>query len=105
MTKYVFKFNELAEIESSQIESEFKRLQDWLHETEIDPDFDPQDHIYFDSETGDRWIFLPELSNAQMFTMELILSSSKVERDDRPMRRSPPKEIEDFDTSLIEDED
>ena len=89
MAKYVLRYNELAEIEGSQLESEFERLEKWLHETEIDPDFDREEHIYIDTETGDRWMFLPELNSKQLFAMELIVSSSEVYRDDRPLRRGP----------------
>lgn len=89
MAKYVLKYNELAEMESSQIQFEFEKLEGWLHETGIDPDFDRNEHIYIDSETGDRWIFLPELSSKQLFTMELIVSSSEIYFDDKPLRRGP----------------
>lgn len=97
MAKYVFKFNELAEMEKSQLESEFERLEQWLHETKIDPDFDRAEHIYLDSVTGDRWVFLPELNSKQMFAMELIVSSSEVIRDDRPLRRGPAASYADED--------
>ncbi len=89
MAKYVLKFNELVEMESSQLESEFEKLEHWLHETGIDEDFDRAEHIYRDAETGDRWMFLPELNNKQLFALELIVSSSEVVRDDRPLRRGP----------------
>jgi hypothetical protein len=89
MAKYVLKYNELAEMESSQIQFEFEKLEGWLHETGIDPDFDRNEHIYINSETGDRWIFLPELSSKQLFTMELIVSSSEIYFDDKPLRRGP----------------
>jgi hypothetical protein len=89
MAKYVLKFNELVEMESSQLESEFEKLEHWLHETGIDEDFDREEHIYRDSETGDRWMFLPELNSKQLFTLELIVSSSEVVKDDRPLRRGP----------------
>jgi hypothetical protein len=89
MAKYVLKYNELAEMESSQLEFEFEKLQQWLHETGIDVDFDRDQHIYRDSETGDRWMFLPELNSKQLFALELIVSSSQVVKDDRPLRRGP----------------
>ena len=89
MAKYVLKFNELVETESSQLESEFEKLEHWLHETGIDQDFDRNEHIYCDAETGDRWMFLPELNSKQLFALELIVSSSEIVRDDRPLRRGP----------------
>jgi hypothetical protein len=95
MAKYVLKFNELVEMESSQLESEFEKLEHWLHETGIDEDFDRNEHIYRDAETGDRWMFLPELNSKQLFALELIVSSSEVVRDDRPLRRGPAVSQED----------
>jgi hypothetical protein len=89
MAKYVLKFNELVEMESSQLQLEFEKLEKWLHETGIDADFDRNEHIYIDSVTGDRWMFLPELNSKQLFTLELIVSSSEVVKDDRPLRRGP----------------
>jgi hypothetical protein len=89
MAKYVLKYNELVEMESSQLDFEFEKLEKWLHETGIDLDFDRNEHIYRDGVTGDRWIFLPELNSKQLFTLELIVSSSEVVRDDRPLRRGP----------------
>ena len=98
MAKYVLKYNELVEMESSQLESEFEKLEQWLHETGIDEYFDRNEHIYLDSETGDRWMFLPELNSKQLFTLELIVSSSEVVRDDRPLRRGPAvSDVEDLD--------
>jgi hypothetical protein len=89
MAKYVLKYNELIEMESSQLELELEKLEGWLHETGIDLDFDRKEHIYIDSDTGDRWMFLPELNSNQLFTLELIVSSSEVVKDDRPLRRGP----------------
>lgn len=89
MAKYVLKYNELVEMESSQLESEFARLEEWLHETGIDVDFDRNEHIYLDNETGDRWVFLPELNSKQLFAMELIVSSLQIVQESRPLRRGP----------------
>jgi hypothetical protein len=89
MAKYVLKYNELVEMESTQLELEFEQLEKWLHKTGIDSDFDRNEHIYVDAETGDRWIFLPELSDNQTLAMELIVSSSQVMYDSRPLRRGP----------------
>jgi hypothetical protein len=71
------------------LQLEFEKLEKWLHETGIDADFDRNEHIYIDSVTGDRWMFLPELNSKQLFTLELIVSSSEVVKDDRPLRRGP----------------
>lgn len=102
MAKYVLKYNELVEMEASQLESEFQSLEKWLHETGIDPDFDSDQHIYVDAETGDRWIFLPELNAKQSFAMDLILSSSEVYRDDKPLRRGPAVMAEESDEEVGE---
>lgn len=89
MAKYVLKYSELVELEQTQLNSELERLEQWLHETGIDPDFDHNDHIYVDGETGDRWLFLPELNSGQLFAMELIVSSTEVTQDGQPLRRGP----------------
>lgn len=91
--KYTLKYSELVELEQSQLESELAKLGEWLLETGIDPDFSPQDHIYRDDVTGDRWLFLPELNPKQLFAMQLIVSSVEIERDDRPIRRGPTQEV------------
>jgi len=77
MARYIYHYSELAELESTQITLEFEQFAKWITESEIDPDFDLKQHVYL-NENGDRWIHIPELTSAQMFTMELILSSSKV---------------------------
>lgn len=87
--KYVLKFSELVELEGSQLELELESLEKWLHNSGIDPEFDRTEHVYRDDETGDRWIFLPELTKAQHLALELILSSSEVYADTKPVRRGP----------------
>lgn len=89
MAKYILRYSELAELEQTQLNSELEQLEQWLHETAIDPDFDHDDHIYHDADTGDRWLFLPELNSKQLFAMELIVSSTEVTKDGQPMRRGP----------------
>lgn len=60
------------------MELEIQHLTSWLHSTKIDEEFDPTEHLYRDSDTGDRWLHLPELSERQLLSMQLILSSSEV---------------------------
>ena len=76
--RYIIHYNELVELERTQISQEIAQLTSWLHTTEIDPEFDPDIHLYRDPESGDRWLHLPELTLRQLFAMQLILSSSEV---------------------------
>jgi hypothetical protein len=76
--RYIIHYNELVELERTQISQEIAQLTSWLHTTEIDPEFDPDTHLYRDPESGDRWLHLPELTEGQLFAMQLILSSSEV---------------------------
>ena len=89
MARYTLRYNELADLEHNQLEREFERLELWLHETGIDPEFDRDQHIYRDGVTGNRWIFLPELTEKQLFAAELIVSSSELYFDDKPLHRGP----------------
>jgi hypothetical protein len=76
--RYIIHYNELVELERTQMQLEIAQLTSWLHTTEIDPEFDPELHLYRDLESGDRWLHLPELTERQLFAMQLILSSSEV---------------------------
>lgn len=76
--RYIIHYNELAELERTQMQLETAQLTSWLHTTEIDPEFDPELHIYRDPESGDRWLHLPELTERQLLALQLILSSSEV---------------------------
>jgi hypothetical protein len=76
--RYIIHYNELVELERTQMQLEIDQLTRWLHTTEIDPEFDPELHLYKDSESGDRWLHLPELTERQLLAMQLILSSSEV---------------------------
>jgi hypothetical protein len=97
MTKYVYAWSELWRERSTILDQELRELAQWLHNAEIDPDFDPEQHVYTHS-NGDRWIFLPELSRGQLFAATLILSSSELSVDDRPVRFDrPPNALEQLD--------
>lgn len=76
--RYIIHYNELVDLEHSQISLEIAQLTRWLHTAEIDPEFDPDTHLYRDPESGDRWLHLPELTERQLLAMQLILSSSEV---------------------------
>ena len=82
--KYVLKYNELVDLENTQLQSELDQLELWLHSTGIDPDFDQTQHLHIRTDSGDRWLFLPELSERELFAMSLIISSLKIYLDDRP---------------------
>ena len=80
------------------LEQELEELQKWLHNSKIDPDFDLDNHVY-NNDTGDVWLFLPELSTRQEMAATLILSSSELFKDDAPVRfdHPPTAKLEDYD--------
>lgn len=85
----IVKYNELVAQEATQMQKELAELTSWLHSSRADRYFDPKEHIHLDAETGDHWIFTAELSESQQFAVALILSSSDVELEGRPLRRGP----------------
>lgn len=89
MTQYTYRFSELWRENTSILDTELEQLKDYLHNTNIDTDFDPEQHVYV-HESGDRWIFLPELTENQLFAIALILSSSELCQDDVPVRFAQP---------------
>lgn len=95
MARYTIRHNELVELEQSLLTQELSQLEKWLHSSEIDPDFDLEDHLYYDPYSGDRWVFLPELTDNQLFAMQMILSSSTVEFENKPIQRRPNRELTD----------
>lgn len=92
--KYTYRHTHLWTENNSILESELEELQKWLRKSNIDPEFDYQEHVYT-TEQGDRWIFLPELTNGQLFAATLILSSSELYLDDNPVRfDTPPNTVQ-----------
>jgi hypothetical protein len=87
--RYKYQHTELWRENSAIIDSEMQELEAWLRRSKIDPDFDREEHVYV-CENGDRWIFLPELSERQLMAATLILSSSELSLDDRPFRFHHP---------------
>lgn len=85
----IVRYNELVALEGTQMQKELEELTRWLHQSRVDRYFDPKEHIHLDAVTGDHWIFTAELTEAQQFTVALILSSSEVELEGRPLRRGP----------------
>lgn len=90
MARYVYKHSNLWVESSSILDSEIAELTKWLHSSEIDPDFDPDTHVYQDSDSGDVTLSLVELTNSQLFAATLVLSSSELYFDNRPVRFDKP---------------
>ena len=88
--KYTYRHTHLWTENHNILDQELEELAKWLHNSEIDPDFDPKEHVYRATETADVWIFMPELTNSQLFAATLILSSSELYLDDKPVRFDTP---------------
>ena len=87
--KYTYRHTHLWTESSSILESELDELQKWLVNSNIDRDFTVEDHTYT-TVLGDVWLFLPELTSGQLFAATLILSSSELYLDDKPVRFDTP---------------
>ena len=85
MARYVYQHSNLWTENTAIVDQEMQELEAWIHSSGIDPDFDSDLHVYV-TETGDRWIHIPELSSSQLFAMQMILSSSELFFQDRPVR-------------------
>jgi len=90
MPRYVYKHSNLWVENSNILDSEIEELKKWLHNSEIDPDFDPDTHVYQDPETGDVTFSLVELNSGQLFAATLIMSSSELYFDNKPVRFDKP---------------
>lgn len=88
--KYTYRYSDLWLENHAILDQELAELEQWLHSSEIDPDFDHSNHTYKNLETGDIWIFIPELTRSQLFAATLILSSSELYLDDKPVRFDTP---------------
>lgn len=90
MARYVYKHSPLW-IENSRIlDNELEELTKWLHSSDVDPDFDADIHAYKDPDTHDVKLNLLELSNSQLFAASLILCSSELYFDNKPVRFDKP---------------
>lgn len=97
--KYTYRHSNLWVENQSILESELNELAKWLVNSAIDSEFTVEDYTYT-TDDGDVWIFLPELTNAQLFAATLVLSSSELYLDDKPVRfDAPPHEHKD--TNLV----
>lgn len=91
MARYTYRWTELWRERSTILDEELEQLQKYLHKSGLDEEFDPDVHVYA-HESGDRWLMLPELTEAQLFAITLILSSSQLEFENRPVKFDRPPE-------------
>lgn len=94
MSRYTYQWTELWRERSTILDEELEQLQKYLHKSRLDEEFDLEQHVYA-HESGDRWLFLPEMTEAQLFAVTLILSSSTLEFENRPVRfDTPPNTVQ-----------
>lgn len=105
MARYVYRFSELWRESSEIVDTEIEHLEKWLHNSGVDPDFEKENHVHV-RENGDRWFFLPEMTRSQQFAMTLVLTSSEIELDNKPLRfKEPPVEYIDSNWGQDHDKD
>lgn len=97
MARYTYRHSDLWREQSTVLEDELAQLASYLHSSGLDEEFDPDDHTY-QHESGDVWIFLPEMTDRQLFAITLILSSSTLEFENTPIRFAHPPETASKDT-------
>ena len=90
MARYTYKHSNLWVENTNILDGEIEELSKWLLASKIDPDFDPDVHVYRDEDTGDVTLSLIELSNSQLFAATLILSSSELLFENKPVRFDKP---------------
>lgn len=90
MARYTYKHSNLWVENTSILDGEIEELTKWLHNSNIDPDFDAETHVYQDPDSGDVTLSLVELSNAQLFAATLVLSSSELMFENKPVRFDKP---------------
>lgn len=93
MARYTYRHSDLWRERSRVLEQELEQLESYLHSSGLDEEFDINDHTYR-HESGDVWIFLPEMTDRQLFAITLILSSSTLEFENRPVKFDRPPEID-----------
>ena len=89
MARYTYRHSDLWNEKSTVLEDELAQLTSYLHTSGLDSEFDIDLHSYR-TDTGDVWLFLPELSELQLFAITLILSSSSLEFENTPIRFAQP---------------
>ena len=90
MARYTYKHSNLWVENTSILDGEIEELTKWLHTSGIDPDFDVDTHVYRDDNTGDVHFFLEELSRSQLFAATLVLSSSELLFENKPVKFDKP---------------
>lgn len=90
MARYTYKHSNLWVENTNILDSEIQELAKWLHNSGIDEDFDSDTHVYRDPDTGNVTLSLVELSNAQLFAATLVLSSSELYFDNKPVKFDKP---------------
>jgi len=90
MPAYKYKNSLLWNESTDIVDKEIEELAAWLHSSEIDVDFTIDHHVHVDEE-GNRILFLPwGINDRQLFTMTLILSSSELSFEDKPVHFDKP---------------
>ena len=89
MARYTYRHSDLWNEKSTVLEDELDQLEQYLHTSGLDSEFEVDLHSYR-TDTGDVWLFLPELSELQLFAITLILSSSTLEFENTPIRFAQP---------------
>lgn len=77
MARYVYAHSALWVENTAILDNEIQELTNWIRSSGIDTEFDPEEHIYV-TDSGDRWIHIPEVTTSQLFAMQMILSSSEL---------------------------
>ena len=93
MARYTLRHSDLWNEQSTVLADELAQLAQYLHSSKLDPEFEVEAHTYR-HDSGDVWIFLPEMSDRQLFAITLILSSSTLEFENKPVRFTHPPEPE-----------
>lgn len=89
MARYTYRDSDLWREGSTVLADELAQLTQYLHASGLDLEFDVDAHIYQHT-SGDVWIFLPEMTERQLFAITLILSSSTLEFENQPIRFTHP---------------
>jgi len=96
MARYTYRWTELWRESTAILDQELDQLQKYLHSSQLDEEFDLDVHVYAHA-SGDRWLFLPELTDRQLFLITVILSSSSLEFENQPVRFDTPPQPEQTD--------
>jgi len=90
MPRYTYQHSNLWVENTAILDAEIAELTDWLHKSKIDEDFDPDTHVYRHPDTGEVTLSLVEISSSQLFAASLILSSSTLLFENKPVKFDKP---------------